>query len=40
VDADTFWRSSSLLLVPRSEGFFQASTRWLDENEPWRARRA
>jgi alpha/beta superfamily hydrolase len=40
VDADTFWRSSSLLLVPRSEGFFQASTPWLDENEPWRARRA
>ena len=35
VDADTFWKSSSPLLVPRSEGFFQASLRWLDENEPW-----
>jgi len=40
VDADTFWRSSSPLLVPHSEGFFRASLRWLDDNEPWRARRA
>jgi len=38
VDADTFWGSSSPLLVPRSDGFFRASLRWLDENEPWRAR--
>lgn len=36
VDADTFWNSSSTLLVPRAEGFFQASTRWLTDNEPWR----
>jgi alpha/beta superfamily hydrolase len=40
VDADTFWQSSSLLLRPRSEGFFQASLRWLDENEPWLGRMA
>jgi len=39
VDADTFWKSSSPLLVPRSDGFFRASLRWLDEHEPWRAGR-
>lgn len=31
VDADTFWESSSRLLVPHSEGFFRASLSWLDE---------
>lgn len=40
VDADTFWQSSSPLLVPHHEGFFQESLRWLDENEPWRVRGA
>lgn len=35
VDADTFWKSSSPLLVPNSEGFFRASLRWLDEHESW-----
>ncbi len=40
VDADTFWKSSSTLLVPRSEGFFQASLRWLDLHEPWNSRGA
>jgi alpha/beta superfamily hydrolase len=38
VDADTFWKSSSPMLVPDCEGFFRASLRWLDENEPWRGR--
>jgi alpha/beta superfamily hydrolase len=37
VDADTFWKSSSASLVPRSEAFTRASLRWLDANEPWRA---
>lgn len=36
VDADTFWNSSSPLLVPGCEGLFRASLRWLGENEPWR----
>lgn len=36
VDADTFWQSSSRLLVPHAEGFFRASLRWLDDSEPWR----
>ena len=40
VDADTFWNSSSPLLVPHCEGFFRASLRWLDENEPWHGRNA
>lgn len=40
VDADTFWGSSSPLLVPHSEGFFRASSQWLDANSPSRARRA
>ncbi len=38
VDADTFWKSSSPLLVPRSDAFFRASLRWFDQNEPWSAR--
>ncbi len=33
VSADNFWNSSSCRLVPRSEGFFDASLRWLDANE-------
>ncbi len=40
VDADTFWSSSSNLLVPRCAGFFRASLRWLDAHEPWQARGA
>jgi len=36
VVADTFWKSSSSLLVPHSEAFFRASLRWLDAREPWR----
>lgn len=40
VDADTFWQSRTALLVPRSDGFFEASLRWLDECEPWHARTA
>jgi alpha/beta superfamily hydrolase len=40
VDADTFWQSSSRLLRPKSEGFFHASLRWLDENELRLGRRA
>lgn len=40
VDADTFWQSRTALLVPRSDGFFAASLRWLDECEPWNARTA
>jgi alpha-beta hydrolase superfamily lysophospholipase len=39
VDADTFWSSSSPHLVPRSEDFFRASLRWMDEQRPWRAER-
>jgi len=35
VDADTFWNSSSPLLVPGCEGLFRASLRWLCDNEPW-----
>lgn len=37
VDADSFWHSRSSLLVPRSDGFFQASLHWLDTCEPWGA---
>ena len=40
VGADTFWKSSSPLLVPRSEGFFHESLEWLDACEPWCARRS
>jgi alpha/beta superfamily hydrolase len=40
VEADTFWGSSSSLLVPRSEGFFHASLDWLDQHEPWQRSRA
>lgn len=40
VDADTFWSSSSPHLVPRSEDFFRASLRWIDEQRPWRAERS
>jgi len=39
VDADTFWQSSSSLLVPRSAAFFRASLRWLDASEPRLARK-
>jgi hypothetical protein len=40
VDADTFWASSEQSLVPRSEGFYRASLRWLDERGPSKTRAA
>jgi pimeloyl-ACP methyl ester carboxylesterase len=38
VDAERFWGTSSMLLVPRVEAFFQSSLCWLDECEATRAR--
>jgi alpha/beta superfamily hydrolase len=38
IDADTFWRSRSTALQPRSEGFSSPSLRWLGEHGPARAK--
>jgi len=35
VDAEDFWGTSSMLLVPRVDGYFQASRRWLGESGLW-----
>jgi alpha/beta superfamily hydrolase len=38
VDAEDFWGTSSMLIVPRIDGFFRASLRWLDECRLWSGR--